>query len=243
MDPLRAIVRDALIEVAKGPKHAGGKGLALSITSAATEDFIVLYDPTKMFNAFVDLLNAKIDSGDQVVMRQLFRNFVQSGRVKQFVYGGMNIDDTEEGECYGAKEITLLRAEKGWGPMLYDIALAISPGGLTAGRRSVTGAAAKVWDYYLNKRSDVQALKFDDVKNPKTPPKEDDCMLHPAFRKSLNYAFRATGGGPNISSMKQRHESFLEDLIALDEFNEKGRGLSYEFVDDAFADITLAYFG
>ena len=53
---------------------------------------------------------------------------------------------------------------KGWGPLLYDVAMeyATSKGsGLMSDRDMVSSEAKGVWDYYLNKRSDVEPHQLD----------------------------------------------------------------------------------
>ena len=83
-----------------------------------------------------------------------------------------------EGACDGAWVISSTEATKGWGPLLYDIAIewATENGeGLTPDRSSVSVDAVKVWDYYLTKRPLVNADQLDDLKNSLTDPEEDNC--------------------------------------------------------------------
>ena len=90
---------------------------------------------------------------------------------------GMWAQNTE-GACDGAWVISSTEATKGWGPLLYDIAIewATENGeGLTPDRFAVSPDAAKVWDYYLTKRSDVGADQLDDLENSLTEPEEDNC--------------------------------------------------------------------
>ena len=85
---------------------------------------------------------------------------------------------SSEGDCAGAWVISSTEATKGWGPLLYDIAIewATENGeGLTPDRFAVSTDAVKVWDYYLTKRSDVSADQLDDLENSLTEPEEDNC--------------------------------------------------------------------
>jgi hypothetical protein len=66
----------------------------------------------------------------------------------------------------------------GWGPFLYDIAIEWATwkgGGIVPDRGSVSKDARKIWKYYLNNRSDVQAHQLDDLNNTLTPEDEDNC--------------------------------------------------------------------
>ncbi len=80
--------------------------------------------------------------------------------------------------CGGAFMVSNSRAEQGWGPLLYDIAIELATemgGGLMADRGSVSGEARAVWDYYLANRGDVTGIQLDDLNNTLTPEEEDNC--------------------------------------------------------------------
>ena len=84
-----------------------------------------------------------------------------------------------DGPCSDAWIVAGTEASKGWGPLLYDVAIewaTANGGGLTPDRHSVSMDAAKVWDYYLNKRSDVSADQLDDLENSLTDPEDDNCV-------------------------------------------------------------------
>jgi len=84
----------------------------------------------------------------------------------------------DTGPCSGAWKVSRAEADKGWGPMLYDVAMewaTLNAGGLIADRDAVSPEARRVWDYYLSGRSDVTAHQLDDLKNTLTPEDEDNC--------------------------------------------------------------------
>jgi GNAT superfamily N-acetyltransferase len=85
-----------------------------------------------------------------------------------------------EGKCSGAMVVYSSDAERGWGPLLYDIAMELATklaGGLTSDRQSVSRFAHAVWAKYLT-RSDVSHAQLDDHPDgPLTPhDKDDDCL-------------------------------------------------------------------
>jgi len=85
--------------------------------------------------------------------------------------------DKNWGPCGDAYMINGVMADKGWGPLLYDIAMeyaTLNGGGLIADRSSISASARKVWDYYLHNRSDVIGDQLDDLKNTLTPSVEED---------------------------------------------------------------------
>lgn len=62
--------------------------------------------------------------------------------------------------------ISLAAAEKGWGPMMYDLALSlVHPGFLASDRHDVSGYAKKVWDFYFQHRQDVEHVLMDSIHN------------------------------------------------------------------------------
>ena len=90
------------------------------------------------------------------------------GRTDTYPYGKVRIERTSykpEKDCDGTWSVVTSDADSGWGPMLYDIAMewaTQNANGLMADRASVEDEAKNVWDYYLNKRDDVQAHQVGD---------------------------------------------------------------------------------
>lgn len=124
------------------------------------------------------------------------------------IFGFIMLGD-KESDCYGASEIHASAAQKGFGPLMYDIAMS-NVDALMADRVSVSQSASKVWQVYNNKRPDVEKLPFDDVDNPHTPPKEDDCRVYPD-RDELNNAYKLKSS-VNVSGLVKNHHSFIEQL-------------------------------
>ena len=87
--------------------------------------------------------------------------------------------DRSLGPCGGAMIVGWSSVQKGWGPLLYDIAIEYATqnaNGLIADRDAVSPDALKVWDYYLNNRGDVKVHQLDNLEGDLTPGvKEDDC--------------------------------------------------------------------
>lgn len=97
-----------------------------------------------------------------------------------FPYGSVKIfaANSRTGPCDGAFVVKVSRAGKGWGPLLYDIAMEYATkhgGGLTADRGDVSNDAHKIWRYYRDKRPDVKVFQLDDPKNTLTPTPKDNC--------------------------------------------------------------------
>jgi hypothetical protein len=85
----------------------------------------------------------------------------------------------DQGPCHGAYTVQYAEARKGWGPLMYDIALEyVAKAGtyLAPDRASVSSKAKNVWDYYLNNRAqDVEWIQLDDLRNTLTKTGRDNC--------------------------------------------------------------------
>jgi len=88
------------------------------------------------------------------------------------------IQTSKRGNCDGALKVSMVEASDGWGPLLYDCAIewaTIQAGGLIPDRVSVSDEARDVWDYYLNKRTDVKSKQLDNEEDSFDNGPEDDC--------------------------------------------------------------------
>lgn len=100
------------------------------------------------------------------------------------------VDEPREGPCAGAWQVTWSGATDGFGPLLYDLAMEYATklgGGLIGDRSTVSASARKVWDYYSDRRSDVEQIQLDDVDNTLTPGDEDNCEMRVAGGQGYRY--------------------------------------------------------
>ena len=156
---------------------------AISLSSL-TDETILVYIKKSDVNESLILINSNLleeflkrfDELDKLTIENfddfVTRTYLNNDLILGFIIYGKN-RSISSGECYGAKEVYLSVAKKGYGPLMYDLALS-KAGKLMADRSEVSRKATKVWDYYFNHRQDVEHFKIDDYKNPKTPEKFDD---------------------------------------------------------------------
>ena len=88
------------------------------------------------------------------------------------------VDLPNDGPCSSAWQVVWSEATDGFGPLLYDLAMEYATkngGGLMGDRSTVSTSARKVWDYYQNRRGDVDSIQLDDVDNTLTVGDEDNC--------------------------------------------------------------------
>ena len=82
----------------------------------------------------------------------------------------------KSGECNNVGgEVKLAVARSGWGPTIYDIAMADQPNGLMPDRYEVSADAYAVWNYYRKKRNDVDKKALDWKYAEWTDDELDDC--------------------------------------------------------------------
>ena len=88
-------------------------------------------------------------------------------------------NDAAKGPCLGAFIIrsVSVRPRGGWGRLLYYIAMHYSGRrGITSDKEKSSADAVGVWNK-LFADSEVKRKVLDDINNPQTPEKEDDCNL------------------------------------------------------------------
>ncbi len=141
--------------------------------------------------------------GEDDAVRRQDRKIIKTG----IPYGGVEISralEDEQGPCFDGHLVIGSRAERGWGPLLYEVALewaSQNGGGLMPDRFSVSDYALAVWSKY-EKRSDVKPSQMDVAHGldgissktldyfPQLTPdkKEDDCdQTVPIGRRSTDW--------------------------------------------------------
>jgi len=95
---------------------------------------------------------------------------------------------SDTGPCGNAFVVEGSGATRGWGPLVYDVAIeyaSLDGSGLVSDRGSVSPYARRVWEYYMNNRPDVTAHQLDDMKDTLTPEWEDNCQQHVAMKTAV----------------------------------------------------------
>ncbi len=98
--------------------------------------------------------------------------------------GHIDIRKAGNNLCDNAWEVVKSRADHGWGPLLYDVAIELlGDTGLMCDRNSVSPDAKRVWEFYLENRPDIESAQLDIVPHrmlkqltPDDP--SDDCGQH-----------------------------------------------------------------
>lgn len=176
---LRETIRAILIEAAVPVASAAQKGYALYIQKTGKGARFVLYNPTHYAEFLKENSPANLTDDP-------------SGVVAYF-----ETMNGPQDSCAGAAEVSVSSAQKGLGPMMYDICMSYV-GLIMPDRSNVTPAAANIWAYYA-KRSDVEKVQLDD----------NDCKTFDDG--NLNFAYKMKAP-VNYGQLVSAHEAFVASL-------------------------------
>ena len=141
----------------------------------------------------------------------------QNGREsKTHPYGTVSLETevsmADDFPCYNAFMVAYSDVAKGWGPLLYDVAIEIATlkgGGLVSDRSIVSQDAYDVWEKYRDQRTDVKKIQLDNEYDSLTYPKDDPLKREPIpfdnCLQNISYEYEEKAGIP-------WHESPLSKL-------------------------------
>jgi len=166
----------------------------MKLTEAKLKQIIleVLEEGMKTLTDLPEGVFIKVDGDVEDVVDVYYAN--SEGRQIKFEndskpYGSISMDlevqMAEDFPCLGALMVAYSDATKGWGPLLYDVAIEVATlkaGGLVCDRSIVSQDAYNVWDKYSNQRSDVEKFQLDDESSSLTPnDPSDDCLQNISY--------------------------------------------------------------
>lgn len=224
----RTYVRGVLLEKAIDVRHAEQSAVACF----TNEKTVILYDPQVLLKLYKDVVN--------VHLKRMASNPKTSNRLSveksaaPAILSIVKFSPVQHGEAYGAKEIEISTARKGWGPLTYDIAMSMSRTGLMPDHNdSVSSAASNVWKNYYDNRPDVRKLKLDDMNDPKTKPKIDDAKTHnDPDRVYLDYVYQIKSP-VDVNKLTFVHKQCVAEILELVKMNKllyDTRQITYEIM-------------
>jgi len=174
---------------------------------------IVVYDPAVMKAAIQGV--PEEDRDDEFMLGYWVRESIEGMiRISPPAYGPR----LDASSCRGAWEVIRSAVKNkgtGMGSLLYKLAADASPTGkIMPDRRSVSGAAQKVWKSAYDRMSPKkkEETQFDDENNPKTEDPADDCMIN-TDGEFLNHAIDDIGKVSGAAKPSfAAHENFTEDI-------------------------------
>lgn len=164
MNLLRETIRKLILE---GLNFDAADKLSLLVHTSGYRTHYILVDHDQM----LEYLKEKLQ--EPIVPWKIARDCLFSGN-SGIVVGAVRVHRLYEDTHWGAAEIKLSGAEKGWGPTLYDIVMGEEPNGIMADRDSVISAAYGLWEYYRDNRNDIERKPLDSEVHKWTPETIDD---------------------------------------------------------------------
>jgi hypothetical protein len=203
-------------EAATSSARAESQGLALRVKGNS----LLLYDPKGMTQAL------QVLDPEQQSFIEMDKN------LSDHVFGFLEVINPVQ-PSWGAKIVRSASAQKGYGPLMYDIAMTLF-GKIAPDRAQTSPAAENIWKYYNTQRPDIQKQKFDDVTAPKTPSKEDDAQIYPDRDPALNQAY--SGASVGVENLKSNHERFVHEAEKIITKSDAGTSVEdwLETAADAF---------
>jgi hypothetical protein len=198
------------VELTLNEDAASPDGLALNMIKLSPSGLgLILWDP----NTFASIAEKIKDaSRGQMRFEDLYSRMFT--RADKWVLGMIWLGPKNVETHWQGSEVRASAARQGYGPTLYDIAMGLV-GTIYSDRKEVSPEAEGVWDFYLNRRSDVKHLPFDDIDHPKTPPIVDDSEIHKGH-PALNYAYK--GKGIPSGALRKKNGAAIRALAK--QFNE-----------------------
>lgn len=185
-DLLRRWVNGLITEIMQGP-HGLPDGVTVLIQDVGPEEFRVRY----------------ADDDGRPIQLAGPGYVTRTPVVHDQVYG--LVDCVKRGGQYdGAFEVAIADAKKGYGPLLYDVAMEYASekgGGLMADRHTVSDAALNVWRRYMQ-RPDVVTHEMPDNETWSEPPLSLRFTKEPATIRRLEALGKLVHG----SAKKRRAE-------------------------------------
>lgn len=131
------------------------------------------------------------------------------------IAGFLRISDVDYEMCDGSWVVTNSAARKGYGPLLYDIAMSyISPQFLTADRDSVSPDAEKLWRvYYARRRSEFKVKPLIQNYNCRNLNSQEPAVNFAfSIKQKLNYSSLIKAHKELVNKMKG-HSGKIESML------------------------------
>lgn len=194
--------------------------LALIIDGARHATTFILYNPRYYAQKMKQDVSKAFEDFRKIKLKgelNDFRNFYSFSNVQDIfvdtngVFGYMNINMGRmvglDGGCYDANEIRSVAARKGYGLIMYLIALSIeSP--IMPNRDKVSDTAKEFWSYFDTERNKISTERFTDEESlhKKT---EKDCKIYKDKVLDQSYSLKKP---INLKDAVIRHKAFLEQM-------------------------------
>jgi hypothetical protein len=201
---IRRLIREILLQEAQSPTlKAANAGLAVCVVgSPENSGLLIIYDPEIIYRLVRE--HKEADIHNILIYDSIYE--------EPIVKAGITWNESHD-PCNSAKIVSKAASVdgSGMGPSAYEAAIWYTDG-LASDRIDTSRRAGQVWSKYYD-RDDVKKSPFDNVDEPQTPPKEDDCEFQD--KPFLNYSYQLKHAPPGLSVLEKNHEKcekFCEEI-------------------------------
>jgi hypothetical protein len=189
-------------------------GCYVPISRGSDEKEAFLYDASFILENLEEIINQILGSREvNLIKDDLFLSKIMKGVI--FIEP---TSSTGGGRCNSAWQVSGI-AGPGYGPILYQIGFYLTPTEeLTSDRGSVKIGARKNWRKQFDS-DEREKNPFDDIEKPRTPPKEDDCIIHwqkkkidPRTKKPIINPETGSPEMENVDQLNYSYETKTEDI-------------------------------
>ena len=151
-----------------------------------------------------------------------------SSNLDAWLVGFIGLAPVTEHNCGNVFDISGSAAQKGYGPLIYDLALSATfytdKVGIIPDRTSITDDATVIWDFYYDRRDDIYTI----------PLRSQDCPLYGEV--SLDSIFAIDTPSPYYSALISNGDDLVAKINEKTGFTDKKIGkLFYDLSDKFFA--------
>lgn len=158
---LKEYIQQLIVEKAVSIKDLSGVALFVNKINGNTN--VILYNAQELVNR----------------VKQELEEYGDLQELKIPILAFLRFEPGSEDSCNNSDFVVLSAAEKGYGPLAYDISMSLTRNNTLAADRSIVSDKAKnVWGFYKSNRRDVVRKDFDDQDNPRTEDPTDDCRIY-----------------------------------------------------------------
>jgi len=181
---------------------------------------VLLVRPSKLIRAALNIKSVGSPKG--------FYEELQKSNFEDWLVGFIGLARVNKYSCGPVFDINGSAAQRGYGPLIYDLALSAAyytPDilGLIPDRDSVSDDATSIWNFYYDRRSDVETI----------PIRGSNCPLY--GEDSLDSIYSIDTPTPYYSNLLARGDELIETLKKMTKFDD-------EEIEKIFFDITFDFF-
>lgn len=220
MNILKEYIKEILFEKAKEIGQLSGSALFIGKSDGYTN--VILYSANELIE------KAKYEMKEKGDLYEL----------KFPILGVLKIEPGDNKSCNKSDFVAISAAEKGYGPLMYDIGISLSRNNTLSSDRSIVSTSAKgIWNFYKQNRGDVIRKDFDDQSNPRTPDPTDDCKIYgkEPGQNPLDSAYTLKSH-PNYSNLLEINKQVFKLL------NNMFPKFTYEFFSEQIVDQSVEFF-